>query len=269
MEKLKNKHDHALTQWLKVIIFGILMLAPFFSVLSRCLYVTCNKNAKDSYSDSYVKQVNEITALSNVIDNETYYVNNINITQDYPVYSVGILYKSIDINVYETFGFSTTLNIVGFQLVRYQNNANAFYTIPYYLDNDNVLQTGAQNWSGNGRTLTSFTYVADRTLSTANTYWKMTGSTKMYNYVVLHDTLDNAFEYSVNQLTQTPIFNWVQNTAIYTPVNAMTTGLGFDSNNNIVALLLTYWAILTAVYVLFDIIISCFVKLTHMVGGNA
>ena len=50
MEKLeKKKHDHNLTKWLKFGIFAVIMIAPFLSVLSKCVYVAVNKNAKESY----------------------------------------------------------------------------------------------------------------------------------------------------------------------------------------------------------------------------
>lgn len=132
MGKLKDAHDHALTQWLKVIIFGIVMLAPFFAVLTECMYMICNKNAPLNY-------------------------------------------------------------------------------------------TGTQQ---------------------------------------------DVFYNAINNIATKPIFNWTINTGIYTTINAMTTGLDMGTGANTLAILLTYWALNTAIYIVFDIIIVLFVKLTHFINDK-
>lgn len=130
MGKLE-KHDHRLTSVLKVIIFSIVMLAPFFAVAVECLYVICNKNAPSNY-------------------------------------------------------------------------------------------TG---------------------------------------------TIQNVFYNAVANISTQSLFTWTEDTAIYTAVSGMTTGLEFGSSGNTLAILLTYWALNSAIYIVFDIIIECFVKITHLVNG--
>lgn len=50
MDKLKIKHNHKLTDILKVCIFSIVMMAPLFAILTECLYIICNKSAPTNYA---------------------------------------------------------------------------------------------------------------------------------------------------------------------------------------------------------------------------
>lgn len=131
MGKLKlGKHDHSLTDILKVLLFAIVMLAPFFAILTECLYMICNKNAPTNY-------------------------------------------------------------------------------------------TGTQQ-----------------------------------------DVFYNAITNIGNQ----SIFNWTENTGIYQVINSMCTNLEIGTGSNFLAILLTYWTLNTCIYIIFDIIISVFTKLTHIVN---
>ena len=124
----KLEHDHKGTQILKVVIFSIIMLAPFLAVLTECLYMICNKNAPTNY-------------------------------------------------------------------------------------------TGTQQ---------------------------------------------DVFYNAINNIATKQIFNWTTNTGMYTAINSMTTGLEFGTSANTLGILLTYWTLNTGVYVIFDIVLWCFTKLTHM-----
>lgn len=128
MEKLKDlkiKHCHTLTDILKVLIFAIVMLAPFFAVMTECLYMICNKNAPANY-------------------------------------------------------------------------------------------TGVQQ---------------------------------------------DVFYNAVANLSTKALFNWTENTGIYQAIYGLTNGLEMQ---NTIALLLTYWTITTLVYIIFDIVIVIFTKITHI-----
>lgn len=76
-------------------------------------------------------------------------------------------------------------------------------------------------------------------------------------------TQQNVFYEAIDQIGTQPIFNWTTGTAMYTTINGMTTGLDFGSGANVLAILLTYWSLNTAVYIIFDIVIWAFTKLTH------
>lgn len=126
----KKKHDHKLTDWLKVIIFAIIMLAPFFAILTECCFAVFNEQSTTAYSGTIT---------------------------------------------------------------------NVFY-----------------------------------------------------------DAIDNV-------CTQ-PVFAWTNQTGMYTVINSMTTDLEMSTSGNILATLLTYWMINTAIYIIFDIVIWAFTKITHILG---
>ena len=52
MEKLKVKHDHKLTDVLKVFVFSIFLLAPFIAVFFECCYATFNKASVGAYTNN-------------------------------------------------------------------------------------------------------------------------------------------------------------------------------------------------------------------------
>ena len=76
-------------------------------------------------------------------------------------------------------------------------------------------------------------------------------------------TQQDVFYNAVNNITTKPLFNWTTSTGIYATINSMCTGLDFRGSANILSILLTYWSLNTAVYIVFDIVISLFTKLTH------
>lgn len=174
----------------------ILVCLPLFYIAISSAYVIFNKNAKDSYSDDFIQSVNDITSINEYINNETYYVNNINIGNE--MYSIGIIYSSISIDVYDVFGFDTSLDVVGFSMDKYNTTSGGFYTRAYYLDNG-VLTASSQYWTGAGRNLLDFTFVSNTSLSTSSTYWKLSGTTQVTNYVLVQNTLNNVMTYSMSE----------------------------------------------------------------------
>ena len=77
-------------------------------------------------------------------------------------------------------------------------------------------------------------------------------------------TQQDVFYNAVNNMTSKAIFSWTEDTAMYTTIDSVCTGLEFGTSANTLAILLTYWIINTLIYIIFDIVIEMFVKLTHM-----
>ena len=78
-------------------------------------------------------------------------------------------------------------------------------------------------------------------------------------------TTTNVFYTAVNNMNNSTLFNWTEDTAIYTALNSMLVGLELGTGTTTLAILLTYWSLMTAIYIVFDIIIFCFTKLTHLI----
>lgn len=230
--KLKEiKHNHTLTDILKVFIFALIMLAPIAMIGTKCLYVICNKNAYQSYSQTktltnieqfeYMQyyQYDSNNNLYGFENSYTLYINDININQNSSYtqlhYDNGTIYYDYDDDSYTiTFGNET------------ENEPNVIFTFKYN---------------------TKIGIVEDYTQ-----YKKINT-----NY------LDNVFEYSVSQLEQSPLFNWTQNTAIYTGVETMNSQLGI--NNQAINILLVYWFLMIVIYIIIDIILKVYTILTHMI----
>lgn len=257
MEKLdkKTKHNHKLTNILKALIFSMVMLAPFFSIATRCLYVICNKNAKDSYSTTYIKNLSPITSNNLLVTGSTYQINEViyaDSTWNTPIFE----YSYINIDWTE-YGAPSNYTYTGFGMRTGTESANKFIFL---------YENGVQVWENHSSNIN----ILNKMLPFQFVLKTYTGgSNNWFNYfntslvTTSKDTLDNAFEYSLSQIEESNYYNWTTNLGIYEPINNMVIGLG---GNSIISLLLAYWSIYTAIYIVFDIIIVCFTKLTHFVN---
>lgn len=252
MEKLKqkNKHDHLFTKILKVSIFALVMLAPMFAVAAKCMYVTFNKNAKESYYGETINEQLTQNVDSNNFQNNNQYTFTFNRNDDF--YYTGVMLVN-NVNIISYSNPSELDNIpiddiyqiyLDFRVVRFYYTNNDYFSIniayrtgiiSFYLENSSNITQG---------------FLQHLTITTYNDY----------SYI------DNVFYYSVEQIGNEQIFSWTKNTGIYGAINTMTTGLGIDPTNNILAVLLTYWSLITAVYIIIDIVIEMFVKLTHLLA---
>lgn len=248
------KHNHSLTDLLKVILFALMMLLPFLDVGTRCAYVIANKNAYQSYSNEIVEQ----TALLNTSNIDSYYVNNQLITT---YYDSTITYN----NQSGIFGFSqitldinellntTNVNYIGFRFYTSSTNMMRFYDSN---GNEYTLQNA-------NNTIGTFSYVVDMTTyNTKSIYNYRNANVNIYKI----DKLDNVFQYSISQLENSQLYNWTTQTAIYSGVSTMTSQLGITGK--IIPIILCYWLFITIIYILIDIVIKIFTILTHALGSK-
>lgn len=75
------------------------------------------------------------------------------------------------------------------------------------------------------------------------------------------------FDTASNLLLNSDLMTWTTNTLLYTGVNAMFTQLNI--NSNLIIELLTYWLMLTSIYVIIDIVLEMFIYLTHWINDRA
>lgn len=248
-------HKHTLTGILKVLLFALLMLAPIFSVASRCLYVICNKNAYQSYSGQNVEDTTYTrTDINNLKVNDLVYYNSNGQAQ----------IQRVGTDLYIT-ASNITLNDISY------NNADTiqFYAYPS-TPNSNTLYIVIKE--GNSTLISRDVMSGDYTCTFNFLSYNSNAVNQNYidgmkNFYVItynaNSKLDNVFTYSVNEMENDQLFNWTQNTAIYTGINTMTTGIGITQEA--IPILLTYWFLLTVIYVIVDIIINTFTLLTHFI----
>lgn len=248
------KHNHSLTELLKVLLFALIMLAPIASVATRCLYVVCNKNAYQSYSGYNIQTNTELaTKIESGLDYQ-FSFNNYSGNVDMP--------NEVKVdNVYIASGYTSLSTFYaehGSEIEYIRIYMPATSRRIYFYDGEmNTLNYFALSISQNN--FISFTAKSNGTLNDNDLLYRV------YQQQV-GNSLDNVFDYSVSQLENDQLFSWTQQTAIYTGVHAMCTNLGIT--NTVVPQILVYWFLLSVIYVIIDIILKTFTTLTHMLGSK-
>lgn len=259
-EQFKPKHNHNFTDWLKFIIFAVLMMAPFFSILTRCLYVSCNKNAKDSYYGDTINSYEDktITSFEQIVIGQTYKFTSSSNTEVINANQTKRIYFT-DLNI---LSYSTNLQTWYDNMYLAEAFTTTYYDGHSYIAPiiNNVIQPSLDMYSYNCIFTFTLSNILTPTGYTYNELWDNYLSIRIYNN---YSFLDNAFDYSISQLAESPTFNWTKQTATYDVFNNMLTGLTIQ--NGILPLLLTYWMMLIVVYIIVDIIIKLFTFITHMI----
>lgn len=216
------------------IIYGFLLFMPLLSIGARCLYVIFNKNAYQSYSDYEIQDTITVTTSNNLLIENRDYVWTY--TQAFGDNATDFVYfNSISENI---LALEPNYTIVAFRLTGNANlmlrdSNNQDHTRFNYFTNDNAIKTFNFNYK-------STTLPA-----------KLINSGKLLLINYKKGTMDNVFEYSINQTQESNIYNWAKQTGTYTVLNNTTTGLGIT--NEFIPMLMAYWLIVSVIYFLFDI----------------
>lgn len=245
----KNKHDHKGTKALKLTIFFTLMLAPFLAVLFKCAYVTFNKNAKDSYTS------NEVLS-QNLINNQSSYISGGN-------YNLVYFDNGITTSNYSNKFYFITCSLpideyhLSYQPTYFRVRSDGWI---YVGDDVNTQATLVNHTWGSDITQITFTS-ANNTLNAPN---QMNGgNTLLYLIMYREQKLDNAFYYAIDEAMESPYFAWARTSALYTATSGLTNGMGITTQA--IPTLIVYWLILTAIYIIIDIVIESFTYLTHCI----
>lgn len=223
------------------IIYGFLLFMPLIAIGVTCGYAMFNKNAYKSYGDSYVQQYNEITSEENIIVNQQYLITYKEVQGGYYT-PTQFYYSDIDIDWYDYRGTDTNHIYVAFGIRGYQF-PNTIWV--YYYDNNNTLQHDiVQEWGDEIKTIyfTLDSFVIGGT------------GTKPYDLFMLNYktiSISDVFYYSVDKVTGSPLFNWAQNSVIYTTTNTTCNALSITTP--FIPLLMSYWLIISIIYFLYDI----------------
>lgn len=253
------KHNHSLTDLLKIGIFSILMLSPLIAIGTTCAYAIVNKNAYMSYSNFNAenKQYDIVSNYDNLVVGQRYRFVSNNNPLGVSSISGRLVYEDVNI-LSSTFNASTNTQI-----------ENSTYLGMWYGTNYNSnfirFNENANLQLSNNQITFEFTFVGFSNINQNNTlpYYFGTMITKSY-LTDTTNTLDNAFYYATEKMTQSDLFNWTENTAIYTGVQTMCTQLEIETN--VIPILIVYWFILTIIYVIIDIVLKTFTTLTHMLS---
>lgn len=224
------------------IIYGFLLFMPLVSIGARCLYVIFNKNAYQSYAYTKSIQYELVDNQTNLIaDNDYQFTtnadlilnNNRNFVNFTSVSAISGFTDTEKKQIVQTTRFEYYTNQNG----RFIHFSNPSTNVHYYIsfaDSNNVLT----------RTL-QFAFVTTNNLD--NPYVENISLIQFgeQNY------LDNVFEYSINQVENSNLYNWASETGTYTVLNTTCNQLGIT--NTFIPLLFTYWLITSVIYFIFDI----------------
>lgn len=262
MKLEKMKHDHKLTEILKVLIFGLLMLAPLIASCSQWIYATLNKNAYQSYSD-FNKENTEYKLIG--------HYEKLKSGNTYKFISNNNNIELVESNIYRVYytNFNIEITNMDQSTINNINNSNNFSIwrdtntyIRFYNDNNTLGTYGFNSTS----IIFTFIYL-NSNFTTNNQIDYYTGNMIYENNIInTTNTLDDSFYYGVKKMTESELFNWTENTALYTGIKTMTDNLGIETNA--IAILLTYWMILIIIYLIIDIILKTFTVLTHLLGNK-
>ena len=228
------------------------MLAPMIAIGVKCAYVVCNRNAYLNYSGRQFDEYTHIEPSNLQLNTEYHWSNSLIPNTSYTGQPTDIFMTGVN-NV-----IGTTSNLTNATRLRVYRSGTTYMYLAFYNGDTSLAYVNGQT------TALSF----DFTL-TGLTNAGPNDSISAFNYIYTIDNaygnyLDNVFYSAVNDMNDSTLFNWAENTAIYSGINAMNTGFGLT--NNTISLLLAYWSILTAIYIVFDIIIVMFTKITHLVS---
>lgn len=282
----KVKHNHTLTDILKASIFSLVMMAPVTAIGVTCAYVVCNKNAYQSYSgtntdNSYQRNnlinetnTNNVVRVSELVEGNYYTFNGVLVDDiifhqdteiDLELVKGDLHYELDDTNDVIIDDIATPLyNSPWYIRISYYGISMSHAgDITVYVENiqelipyDNQLVIVKCNYFYDDD---SISFLSKVDLSNYD------DDIGLYTYQLkASGTLDNVFYYAVDTMQNNTLFSWTKTTAIYTPVNAMTTGMGI--NTPAIAVLLVYWLLCTAVYIIIDIVVKGFTWLTHLIG---
>lgn len=201
--------------------------------------ITTNSTAiyGDNRYGAYGFNIQEITITKN---NEEFVYNNAFVTfsknrnQDYDAI----------IQIYENLYFNTSNSYIS---KSYDNYCK------YYING--LEQTPSYAISNLGNSITNVEFIGYDTkfilTSTQNDLINNSITRFDTNIMLATSTIDNVFEYSIEQTQQSNLYNWAKETGTYTVLYNTTSGLGIT--NEFIPMLMAYWLIVSVIYFLFDI----------------
>lgn len=248
-EKKKHKGESIIGK----IIYATLLFMPLMSIFVRSMYVVCNKNAYESYSglnktDATYTQITNKTQLKT---GKQYLLKNTATT----VQTTGTANNQrIYFEVENITNYSGNYNLYDATSVGLYSGSSTILYYYFYDENNNLI--GGNPLTSNNNFEIQIKYISNNIVSNvlenAETLYSITYNDNNY--------LDGAFEYSIEKVEQNTMYNWTTSTGTYDVINRTTTGLGIQ--NSFVDLLLTYWILLTIIYIIYDIGL-CLVMMAH------
>lgn len=226
-------------------LYAFLMFLPVFFVAGRTLYTIFNKNAKDSYYGETINEVeyNEVTSLSNY--EKYHYKSNTYTSLFENNNNEFLMVRDID-NIYSSVASIQTLleNSSEATYIYFVNNGTTNPYLRFTDENLNVLN----NVPIQSSVIEFDFYLLD--YNNIQTDILALLSTITYND---YSYLDNAFEYSVNQINESPLFAWATDSFLAEPITYVTDLFNMPSTSPVITLF-SYWLTISLCWLVFDLV---------------
>ena len=272
MEKLKVKHDHTLTDILKVLIFAIVLLMPFLVYAPTGLYYAFNEHAQSTttiteggWEVQPMFETNQTNNTSNLINGNIYkfeYNNFSNfIIDDWEIYVKYVYYiddnYNTEIELFDEEGYLCFHSKNGYCVV--DND----YDIPIIQPSTEYIYIASDLWEDYSTDMEE--YFALPNLITESDYIP-----KEYKYTEVTEVEKNItqmMEKNWNDLWNTNLFNWTNTSILKNGLDNFSQAFGITNTSHINNLI-TYELIMVGVYIVIDIVLTLFKWLTHMIGNK-
>ena len=288
MEKLKAKHDHKLTDILKVLIFAIFLMLPFMVYCPNALYYGHNEHSTNERQTTvdiqYKYQSNEVTNLDDLVEGNIYNFNGLEFQDDTWVEGTHITLVKCDLLTLPVY------NLDEVYIEFYENSTgNQIYlemqTYPYYyvqISNNNGYVAFSEDIEDTGGFTISSCIAFTDTLnnfklfisSNINNYDMVIGDIQYTDYnliesVDVQENVEMTITESMNRawehMWETPMFNWTNESVLKQGLDNFTGVFGVTDTSYFTNLIV-YELNMVAIYVVIDLVITLFTWLTHLIG---
>lgn len=275
MEKLKEKHNHTLTSILKVLTFAIVLLFPFLVFTPSAFYYGFNEHAKVEIPvKTPLYETNEVNSYNDLVIGNIYHFS-FNDTADNYITNTGSFrsiiikvndynfdnYPSIEIDDYIPSFINTDNSLPYIEFSIYSDYVAYFdiyfNSMDYFLSNvingiaDEPFMFDYYGILIDFNNITSFNFI---TSSDFNVY-EITETT------TISENLSNSWE----NMWQTPLFKWTENTPFTATTNAFASVFNISQESGFYNLI-AYFITITGIYLIIDIVLGVATWLTHMIG---
>lgn len=283
MEKLKVKHNHKFTDIIKVCMFALFLILPLLMFLPNAFYYGFNEHAKNEtpteVNIQYKYQSNEVNTLNDLQEGKIYFCDKLYLTDDtgdnnFTIYVLSGDLSELDLEDMDNSLFSYNFNndipvLMGCNGYSWEvsffnstdnqsflyynlNLSTNMYDFIFYIESGVNDFIDYYQWCLDDGDITSIPSYTDFNLIESV-------QVEENKELSITESLYNAWK----NTWQTPLLEWTNNNNFNFTINAFTNVFGITQQSYIVNYL-TYIFTMIVIYIIYDIVIMLFTKLTHL-----
>ena len=233
--KSRNKDHKPHESIIGKIIYGFLLFMPLLAIGVTCAYAIFNKNAYQSYAGETLNQSDyEHISVNDMEVGKEYFLITPN-SKTYQQQSSNTQFVVSNVTINDT--------LKDVNQIRFYVNTNSTTLTIQGIGNDSFI------YQNNQTNILKFTFNG----SNNNNYVNEINTILYEKTYVLSSFVSEVFYYSIDKVQQSPLFNWAEDSLIYTGMTNTCNALNITTP--FIPLLMTYWLIISVIYILYDIIL--------------